>query len=185
MIRDGKKLEYEDVVKQLEQFTVNYRIDSGANFEVPETIRIRFQVEAQHYATAVDWIRTLAWESVFEKKRLVTVVSKLLQEIPEEKRSGDDMTYSVARAVTQAHESVGRARDTLVKAVYLKKIAWLLKNDEKRVMGYMEELRSSLFKPENMRILVIADVEKLGDPLVPWKAFLEGHESVCSLPTIS
>lgn len=176
VIRNGVQLEYEEVVKQLEKFTVNYRIDSGANFEVPETIRVRVQVEKEHYATAVDWIKSLFWDSVFTQKRLATVVQKLLQEIPEEKRSGDDMSYSVARAVTQSRESVGKARDTLVKAVYLKKIAYLLKNDESRVIGYMEELRNALFKAENMRVLVIADVEKLENPLEPWKQLLQGHD---------
>lgn len=108
-------------------------------------------------------------------KRLAVSVSKLLQDIPEEKRRGDDMVYSVGTQITEAQESIGRATDTLTKASYLKRVAKLLEIDPDTVIKRMETLRDSLCKVENMRFLVIADVETLLNPVASWIGFVEGR----------
>jgi Zn-dependent M16 (insulinase) family peptidase len=37
----------------------------------------------------------------------------------------------------------------------------------------MEEIRTSLFQPDNVRVIVIADLEKLKNPVSAWKSFAE------------
>jgi len=115
-------------------------------------------------------------------QRLAVSVSKLLQDIPEEKRRGDDMTYSVGTQITEARESIGRAMDTLTKASFLKRVAKLLKTEPEKVVNQMETLRASLCKVENMRIFVIADVVKLENPVSSWTGFVEGRATVRNSP---
>lgn len=74
-----------------------------------------------------------------------------------------------------ARESIGRAKDTLVKSKYLKRIEALLKEDPEAVIKQFEQLRSAFCKLENFRILVIADVEKLKNPVSAWKPFVENR----------
>jgi len=100
-------------------------------------------------------------------------VSKLLQDIPEEKRKGDDMADSVGTQITTARDSIGRATDTLVKASYLLRIARLLDTEPNSVIRNMDSLREALCQVENMRILVVADAEKLPNPVVAWARFVE------------
>jgi Zn-dependent M16 (insulinase) family peptidase len=75
--------------------------------------------------------------------------------------------------VHYAAESIVRARSTLVKARYLKRIKRLLRDEPETVVAHMEEVRKSLFQFENIRILVIADLEKLPNPVSTWKPFVE------------
>lgn len=85
------------------------------------------------------------------------------------------MAYSVGTQITEARESIGKAMDTLTKASFLKRIAKLLNTQPEKVTNQMEKLRASLCKVENMRIFVIADVEKLENPVASWAGFVEGR----------
>lgn len=107
-------------------------------------------------------------------------VSKLLQDIPEEKRKGDDMVDSVGTQITTARDSIERATDTLVKASYLLRIARLLDTEPKSVIHKMGSLREALCQVENMRILVVADTEKLPNPVAAWARFVEDKTIVRS-----
>lgn len=86
--KDGIRLEYEQVVVQLEKDTVNYSIDSGTYMESPETIRIRFQVEPEKYEATIKWFKVFLWGSIFDPKRLAVTVAKMMSDIPDEKRAG-------------------------------------------------------------------------------------------------
>lgn len=65
--------------------------------------------------------------------------------------------------------------DTLVKAVYLKSIRELLQKDPQKVISELEEVRQSLCRLENFRILVVADVTKLKRPVRTWEFFQHGR----------
>ncbi|KAF8464620.1 cytoplasm protein [Kalaharituber pfeilii] len=175
VMKDGKLIEFEKVVPILESFTVKYKITIGDRLGVGETIHLKFQIEPEQYQRTIQWIKTLFWDSIFDKNRIEVAVSKLLQDIPEEKRSGDNMAYSVSVQITESLESIGRATDTLVKASYLKRIAKLLQADEKKVLSQLELVRVSLCRLENMRIFVIANVEKLPNLVTAWAEFVEGR----------
>jgi Zn-dependent M16 (insulinase) family peptidase len=88
VMMDGVRVEYEKVVEQLEKDTINLSITSGAYVDLPEAVRIRLQVEPAKYETAIRWLRTLLWDSIFDKKRIGITVSKLRSDIPDEKRQG-------------------------------------------------------------------------------------------------
>lgn len=94
------------------------------------------------------------------------------------------MVGSVKNMVELAPESIGRAKDTLVKSKYLKRIEALLKEDPDKVVEQFEEFRAAFCKLENIRVLVIADVEKLKNPVSAWKLFAEGKAFVSSGPAV-
>lgn len=80
--------------------------------------------------------------------------------------------------ISYSRESIGRAQDTLVKALYLKRISKLLEDDPDQVIKQMEELRDAFFKLENLRILVIANLNKLTNPVSAWGSFSAGKQFV-------
>jgi Zn-dependent M16 (insulinase) family peptidase len=63
IIRDGKKIKFEEVVVELEKDTVSYSIDPA----LPELIRIKIEVEPDKYKAAIRWLKELLWESVFDE----------------------------------------------------------------------------------------------------------------------
>lgn len=166
--RNGKRIEYEEVVKELEQDTVYFQIESGSSVGNSELIRIKFVVEPENYQKAIQWVRELMFNSIFDPERLKAQLAKILADIPDEKRSGNDMLSAVNSMLQYAPSSSTRAQNTLVKAQYLKRIAKLLATDSKEVTSGLETLRKSLLTFSNMRIYVAANLPKLSNPVSTW-----------------
>lgn len=96
------------------------------------------------------------------------------------------MLGAIEEMLSSAPPSVVRAHSTLVKAVYLKGVKRQLGEDPKNIMYQLEELRHSLFDFFNPRVLVIADVEKLSNPVSTWNILapkLGSNKAVSPLET--
>lgn len=171
--RDGETINFEQVVVELEKDTVGYAMETARSLGNSEMLRVSFQVELEKYETAIAWIQELCWNSIFDVERLRAINSRLLADVPDNKRSGDDMLAAVHIMVHFAEESISRARSTLVKARYLKRVKRLLVDKPEEIVSRMEEIRKSLFQPENIRVVVVADLEKLPRPVSSWKPFVE------------
>jgi Zn-dependent M16 (insulinase) family peptidase len=173
IMKDGKKINFEEVVTQLEQDTISYSMNGGGRVQDSEGLVIQFQVEPDKYATAIEWIRTMMFDSIFDEIRLNAGMAKILAEIPESKRSGNSMMYAVDAMVHLDKDSNVKARGTLVKAVYVKRLKKLLAKDPQTVLSRLEALRKALFTFGNMRALVIANVEKLPNPVEAWRPLID------------
>lgn len=66
--RDGKRVAFEDVIKQLDLDTISY---SARFASTPEDYTISIQVHKSKYAIAVGWLRDLLHSSVFDPARCV------------------------------------------------------------------------------------------------------------------
>lgn len=183
--RDGKTIDFEQVVVELERDTVGYAMETARNFGNSEMLRISFQVELEKYSTAIAWLQELSWKSIFDVERLRAITSRLLSDVPDAKRSGDDMLAAVHVMVHYDAESIVRARSTLVKARYLKRIKKQLAEQPELVVERMEEIRRALFQFDNIRVLVIADLEKLPNPVSSWKPFAENLGTPAPLKPIT
>ena len=167
--RQGRKMEFEQVIMALESDTVSYRIDSGSFLGNPETLAIRFQVEPEKYETAIEWLRDLLNNSMFDLTRIKAITTRLLADIPEEKRDGNSMAYAIENTINTEPASITRARGTLTRAVYLKRVRRLLEDSPDTVLSQLEEIRSALYQFSNFRALVTANVEQLPRPVSSWK----------------
>lgn len=116
------------------------------------------------------------FDSVFDVVRLKAGTSKILADIPNAKRSGNSMLYAVDSMIHLAPESTMKARSTLVKGAYMKRIKKLLESEPQVVIDMLERVRTSLFRFENTRVLVIADIQKLTDPVMSWNILTSGME---------
>jgi Zn-dependent M16 (insulinase) family peptidase len=171
--RDGKTIEFEQVVVELERDTVGYSMDTARSLGNNEMLCVSFQVELEKYENAIAWLKELCWKSIFDEERLKAINTRLLADVPDSKRSGEDMLAAAHVMVHYAEESIIRARSTLVKARYLKCVKRLLKDKPEEIVSRMEEIRNSLFQPNNVRVIVIADLEKLKNPVSAWQPFAE------------
>lgn len=184
--RNGKRMEFEDVVMELEKETISYQLSSGRGLGDGESMAIQFQVEPEKYATMIDWVRSLMFDGIFDPARLKASVVKALADIPEEKRDGRVMANEVSTAVHIVRDSFSAAKRTLVRALYLRRLKKLIENDPDTVVSWFEELRKSLFTFQNIRVLVTADVAKLPNPVSAWDVLSQatpGHESATTKAT--
>lgn len=168
--QNGELVPFEQVVMKLEKDTVSYTLEAGSRFGDSESFLIRFQVEPDKYATTVEWIRTMMFDSIFDVTRLKAGIAKQLADVPEAKRDGRVMTNEVEMAIHNEPSSLLVAKRTLVKAVYLRRLKKLIEDDPNSVLSRLEKLRKYLFTSDNLRVLVIADItnSKLPDPVKTW-----------------
>ena len=169
IMQDGRRIEFEEVVKYLDRETVGYQIASAGDMGNSQILRIALTVEREKYSTAIKAVKDLLWNSIFDVERLMSSTARMLTDVPEEKRSGSSMVYSTSAMANEAPGSLPRARDTLVKALYLKKVKKLLKSNPDEVVRQMEQIRHALCQTSSFRILVIADVERLDHPVQSWE----------------
>jgi Zn-dependent M16 (insulinase) family peptidase len=179
--RDGKRLEFEQVVVALEQDTITYTIEGGKYLGNSELMRIKFVVEPSKFETAIKWLRDLSFNSIFDAERLKPTLSKILADIPDEKRSGNDMVNAVDSMIHFAPDSSSRAQITLVKALYLKRISKLLAKEPATVITMLENLRKSLFTFSNMRIFLVANLSTLPNPVSTFSHLTEGLDTKAPL----
>lgn len=170
---NGTVISFEEVIMELEMATVGYDIESGSDLGNSETIAIKLQVEAEKYQAGVQWLRRLMWSSFFDIERIKAITNRLLADIPEDKRDGENMVTSIELMVGAAPSSAGRARNTLVKALYLKRVKNLLEKEPQTILDQLKEINASLRMPNNIRVLVAADIGKLQHPVSSWNVFIE------------
>lgn len=94
------------------------------------------------------------------------------------------MTGSAAMMTNTAPEAIGRARDTLVKALYLKRMKHLLRSDPDMVISQLEEIRHAICQISHIRVLVIANIEKLKRPVSSWEELTAGQDTGKALAPI-
>ena len=176
IMRGGKRIEFEEVVKGLERDTIDYRISSGGGLGNTEILNIAIQIENENYAIATRWLKDLLWNGIFDVERIKSTTAKLFMDVPEEKRSGSSMVYSVATMVNESPESIGRARNTLVKALYLKRVRKLLEIDPDKIIAQLEAVKRAVCQMSSFRSLVIADIERLERPISAWNTLAEGQD---------
>ena len=87
------------------------------------------------------------------------------------------MTYAAEIMIHTSPESIGRARSTLVKALYLKRVKHLLESEPDTILSQLQEIRHALCQYSNFRVLVIANVEKLEKPVSSWELLTAGLDT--------
>ncbi len=78
---NGVRLTHEDVVNQLDNDTVEYRVDLGIFGFFSESFRVSIEVEVAAYETAVAWLRDLIYGSEFDKERCVFLLIDISRSI--------------------------------------------------------------------------------------------------------
>ncbi|KAK9484331.1 Metalloenzyme, LuxS/M16 peptidase-like protein [Lipomyces starkeyi] len=174
VLDDGTILDYEQVVKELKKDTIanNYYIGFDGEFE--EMVSFELQVVPDKYGKAIEWFKRLIWNSKFDAQRLQIVIEKALMGLSESKRSGSYIVSSAAKRLLLTTRSARRSLDELEMESLLVQLSKDVKVDPKPLIAKLEQLRCILFKPENIRIVISADVKQLEKPVSNWNIFLTG-----------
>ncbi|CAK3841356.1 related to metalloprotease 1 [Lecanosticta acicola] len=172
--RDGKRIEFEDLVAELDKETVAYAVRSSYGNQ--QMLTLSFRTEPESYETVISQIRTVLFDSIHDPVRLHASLTKLLADIPSEKREGDAMAWAVNAMISTTRTANRRAMNVLTKTLYLKRLRKLLKQDEEAVIGKLQTLCQSLHRPENFRIYVAGDITKLPNPITSWRKLTDGMD---------
>lgn len=173
IMRDGKQIDFEQVVMELERDSIGYGMGSSRSLGDADGFLVQFQVEPDKYPAAVNWLRTMMFDSVFDPQRLKAAVNKALADVPESKRDGRGMASEIDAAIHMKKSSLTVAKRALVKAVYLKRLKKVLKNEPEKVVEWFGTIRKCLFTFQNLRFLVTANLSRLENPVAAWNPLAE------------
>lgn len=185
IIRRGEQIGFEQVVMELERDTISYSLSSARSLGDADGIMIQFQVEPDKYRSAVEWAKTMMFDSVYDPQRLKAAINKALADIPEGKRDGRDMSTEVDVALHVDKSTLAASKRILVRAVYLKRLKKLLEKEPEKVVGWFNKVRESLFTFQNMRFLVTAKLDTLPHPEETWNVLagsLTAQEKMVDIP---
>lgn len=169
---DGSVQSHESVVEGLEHDTVAYRFLTSFMSQHKELIGIEIQVPCANYHKAIDWLYSLMWESIFDETRIKVGVERILQLLPEDKRSGMKMKDSVMDRSLLSDRSLTKAKDCLFSEPFFHDCLEKIESGSfHEIKQDLEKVRASLFKSSNIRVLVMGQVEKLENPVSSWNRF--------------
>lgn len=66
IMRNGHKIEFEQVVIELEKDTVEYGMETASSLGSQETLCVVLQVEKEKYGAAIHWLQELLWDGIFD-----------------------------------------------------------------------------------------------------------------------
>ncbi|KAK4561151.1 hypothetical protein LTR86_005106 [Recurvomyces mirabilis] len=174
VMRGAKRIEFEDVVLDLERETVSYSMSRAPGNS--DMLYIFLEAEVDRYESIIEWVRTMLFDAVHDPARLYASLTKVLADVPDEKRSADSMASQCLLMVQQGRGSAVRAQSTLAKALYLRRTRKTLKNDEEGMIQKFTQLCKALHRPANFRVFVAANVEKLKNPVSAWDVLIKGFD---------
>ncbi|GAA5796832.1 hypothetical protein HPULCUR_002210 [Helicostylum pulchrum] len=170
--KDGQLIPYEDVVKGLGEDTMEYDASLGTNFGFRELAVFTLKAKASKYAQSIQWLHDILWNTKFTVERLKIVASQILNDIPQAKRDGHDMGNATMRALQyDPKKSVHAARNLLFQNVFLTDVVKRLEESPESVLAELNQYRSALCSPNNIRIHVTGDILSLPKPRTAFKDF--------------
>ncbi|WFD44347.1 hypothetical protein MPSI1_003015 [Malassezia psittaci] len=169
--QDGsnEKLSYEAVVQALDEDVLEYDAAIGLGSNFSETTAIEFKVEIQHYEKAVAWLRDLLWGTEFSIDRLRIAAAKISQSLPEQKREGRLVAWSLSKSLLFSEsDSTGLANSVMLQAKVVPEIVHILQHNPSRIVEKFEVIRKSLFQPDVLRVSIAGNILALQKPRTPW-----------------
>ncbi|EST04590.1 Peptidase M16, C-terminal domain protein [Kalmanozyma brasiliensis GHG001] len=162
------RLTYEQVVKGLDVDTLEYDVSLGSG-GFGELVCAELKLERANYAKGIAWLRDLFLGTQFDLDRLRVTVSKIIQSLPEQKRKGRAIASALSRSLTlDADRSTNLANSVLELVKTMPELQERLSTEPDKVVADFERIRSTLVRPENLRVSVAGDILALEQPKTAW-----------------
>lgn len=169
---DNNLVPYEEVVKQIKRDTIQCNFGSSFNGRFEEFMSLSMTVKNENYIKAIDWYIKLLFKTKFTKERVLVALRKLIQSLPELKRSGSYMLRYLANKHMYSERSSIKSSEIIDHEEYLKNLLNEIEaGDFETTEKNLEEIRNKLFDSSNMRLVIFGDINKLEKPLSSWEKF--------------
>jgi len=167
---DGTRLTYEEVVKGLDQDTLEYDANLGYGSGFAEMASMEIKVERSKYEQGFNWLRDIIWFSELSLDRIRVNGSKVSQSLPEQRRDGRMMSWALARSLTHSGKLSTNINNSILKqSEVIPDVVSRLSSDKEaqQVIKELQELKDILFQPKNMIVAIAGDITSLPAPHAP------------------
>ncbi|AMD20944.1 HEL337Wp [Eremothecium sinecaudum] len=169
-------IDYEEIVKQLENECIVNEISLGFSAEFTDLISLEIECKSSDYANAVKWIKHCLYDMVFDQNRVSILLEKFLNSIVETKREGVQMKQSLFNRHMFTDRSMKKSTDFIFVQKVLDGVLQHITegNYETEVLPKLESFRDQLRSHfHKFHILIFGDIEKLDDVYQPWKQLVD------------
>ncbi|KAG0050248.1 hypothetical protein BGZ83_004990 [Gryganskiella cystojenkinii] len=181
----GKETTFEEVVKQLDQDTVSRACGVGVGGMFRQLALVVLKTERAKYSEGIDWLQKMTWNTRFDVERLKVITTKLLNDIPQQKRDGSRMARACMDVLTYDHDQSNIAcLSPLKQSKFLGQVLKQLEQEPEVVVKAMTELREILTRPANIHIQVQGDILKQNQPKTAWAKHFGSKDSAATLAPI-
>lgn len=176
--RDGRLMPYEEVVEEMFSDTICQNSSVGLNSGtfsaglISMLFGLSMQVEKSKYCKAIQWLRELLYKTNFTPERIKTVVTKLVSDISQYKRSGHKVASAAIKSLIYQSNSNPWAVNFMRQQKFLKQLLKDLKQNPEVVRSALTNVRDSINKPNNFFVHIALNRAKFDNDAV-WKPWLE------------
>ncbi|KAF9027171.1 hypothetical protein BGZ52_004433 [Haplosporangium bisporale] len=165
----GKEISFEEVVKLLDQDTVSRDCGVGVSGMFRQLALVVLKTERAKYAEGIAWLQKMTWNTRFDADRLKVITTKLLNDIPSQKRDGSRMAKACMDVIAYDHDDSNIASLNILKqAKFLPTVLKQLETEPQTVIKALTELREILTRPANIHIQVQGNILKQEQPKTAW-----------------
>lgn len=184
-LSDGKYLPYDSVISGLNDDLIEFQFDNGFDHQFVELPSIKVKFEISKFDKAIEWLINIMKYTVFEETRVKIIIEKIINSLPDKKRSEELMMYSLQYRTVFNDFSLRKGQDCINTEHFYKDLLSMI-NDGKfpEILSDLEEIRRGLFSTDNMKIYVVGGCSELQKPVSSWANFykeLKPSKDVASL----
>lgn len=182
--RNGELIPYEKIVSELFSDTISYAagigLSSGSSYSVGACsmlFSLAMQVELSKYDKAVQWCHELIYKTVFSPERVKTVITRMISDISQCKRSGGKVCSALTNALTYQSNSNQWATNFMRLQKFLKSLLKSLKEEPEIVQKNFNRIRDHLARPNNFFVHLALNKEKVDIQQLhkPWLNIIPNH----------
>eukprot|EP00747_Dinoflagellata_sp_TGD_P108850 gnl/TRDRNA2_/TRDRNA2_170539_c1_seq3.p1 gnl/TRDRNA2_/TRDRNA2_170539_c1~~gnl/TRDRNA2_/TRDRNA2_170539_c1_seq3.p1 ORF type:complete len:535 (+),score=82.50 gnl/TRDRNA2_/TRDRNA2_170539_c1_seq3:165-1769(+) len=173
MLENGTVIPAEEVIEALQRDTADYgsSVGKGGRSFMPGRYGgcafVYVKTEAKDFATGVEWLKRILYQTVLDPFILKIQAQKLLSEIPEHKRDGGTMAKVLMDEILFGSSSTNHAAMNIMRQQkYLEQFMHSVETGlhMEETMEALEVTRRIIADALSMRIHVATDLLKLGAP---------------------
>ena len=179
---NGEILNHEAVVRSLDETTLDHDINFGARGAFAELLQVSVKVEPKYYEQSIEWLSDLFNGTIYDIERLKVTAAKIQQSLPEQKREGDTVAWSMS--TTLMFDSLQQANAVLEQSEFNPSIVKRLEEEPESVVKDLEAFRNYVTQPECLRVSVAGNVLGVEKPQEAWNKYF-GKKSDKGLAPVS
>ncbi|XP_050536250.1 uncharacterized protein C05D11.1-like isoform X2 [Daktulosphaira vitifoliae] len=182
VIRNGTKLEYADVIAELEKDVVSYSASVGigssspfSNGFISSAVLLTISVVPENYHKSIKWLHDFLYNTVITKEKLSINLSKIINEVPSYSRDETHMLNQILINMMYKQDYNDYACSTLRQYNFLTSLQKTIESEEgwKVVNEDLNKLKLFLANPDNIKLHITGNIDKLCDIIPEASAALQ------------
>ncbi|XP_050528273.1 uncharacterized protein C05D11.1-like [Daktulosphaira vitifoliae] len=170
VIQNGVKLDYMDVIAELEKDTVSWNSSVGIGSTswfscgtFSSVVILSLNVEPEKYNKSINWLHNFLYNTIITKEKFSITLSKIINEVSCYRRDGSHMLKDILRNMIYKQDSNNYTFSTLRQYKFLTSLQKTIETEEgwQVVNEDLNKLKLFLANPDMIKLHITGNLDKL------------------------